>query len=120
VFLASGLFDDAKILLAKGFAGAGDSHVADTLDLMPLALTKPLSGGASRGVLVELFDSHGPDSRVGNTASLMMGSTETTFYVLAVYFGSVRVRATRYTVAACLAADATGVVAAFLFCRLFF
>ena len=112
VFLASGLFDDAKHQIAGGLDGVGMSGAADTLDLMPLALTKPLSGGASRGVLVELFDSHGPDSRIGMTASLMMGSTETTFYVLAVYFGAVQIKRFRHTVPACLIADAIGILTA--------
>lgn len=114
VFLASGLFEDVKNELVKRVGGGAESQVADTLDLMPLALTKPLSGGASRGVLVEILDSHGADSRVGNTASLMMGSTETTFYVLAVYFGAVNIRRFRHTVPACLIADAVGIVTAII------
>lgn len=114
VFLASGIFNDAKDVMASALGGAGAEEAADTLDLVPLALTKPLSGGASRGVLVELFDTHGPDSFVGQTASLMMGSTETTFYVLAVYFGAVQIRRFRHTVPACLIADAVGLIAAFI------
>ncbi|MCA9239689.1 MAG: spore maturation protein [Planctomycetales bacterium] len=112
VFLASGIIEDTKTLLAKGLGQGGASAAADTLDLMPLALTKPLSGGASRGVLVEILESKGPDSRIGQTASLMMGSTETTFYILSVYFGSVQVRRFRHTLPACLIADAVGIMAA--------
>jgi spore maturation protein B len=112
VFLAGGLFDDVKDVLAYGLGKVGMSEAAQTLDLMPLALSKPLSGGASRGVLVEVFDTHGPDSRLGETASLMMGSTETTFYVLAVYFGAVNIRRSRHTLPACLIADAVGLTAA--------
>ncbi|TWT37414.1 Spore maturation protein B [Posidoniimonas corsicana] len=116
VFTASGLFDDAKNLIAMGMRGVGieSQEAIDTLELMPLAFSKPLSGGASRGLLVEIFDDedHGPDSRLGLTASLMMGSTETTFYVIAVYFGAVQVRRTRHTLPACLIADFVGLAAA--------
>lgn len=114
VFLASGIFDDAKFLIASGLKTVGAEGAADTLDLMPLALTKPLSGGASRGVLVEVFEQHGPDSRLGQTASLMMGSTETTFYVIAVYLGAVQIRRSRHTLPACLIADTVGLVVALI------
>lgn len=112
VFLASGLFADVKWLLSGLLRQGGLEGAADYFDLLPLALTKPLSGGASRGLLVEVFDMHGPDSLIGNTASLMMGSTETTFYVLAVYFGAVQIKRFRHTVPACLIADACGLVTA--------
>lgn len=116
VFLASGLFDDAKYVLTQGLRGVGveNTEVVDSLELLPLAFSKPLSGGASRGLLVEIFDDeqHGPDSRLGLTASLMMGSTETTFYVIAVYFGAVQIRRTRHTLPACLIADFVGLTAA--------
>lgn len=115
VFLASGLFADAKWLMAAGLRQVGMEGAATYFDLLPLALTKPLSGGASRGLLVELFNQHGPDSLLGNTASLMMGSTETTFYVIAVYFGAVQVKRYRHTVPACLIADACGLTAALIF-----
>lgn len=112
VFLASGVFDDSKRVIARGLESVGAGPAAETLDLMPLALTKPLSGGASRGVLVEVFEQHGADSRLGNTASLMMGSTETTFYVIALYLGAVNIRRSRHTVPACLIADTVGLVVA--------
>ncbi len=79
---------------------------------MPLALTRPLSGGGARGILAELFDTHGPDSFLGKTGSLLMGSTETTFYVLAVYLGAVGIKHSRYDVGCCLAADFAGIFAA--------
>jgi spore maturation protein B len=72
------------------------------------------------GVMTETMQTFGPDSFVGFLVSVMNGSTETTFYVLALYFGSVRVRAVRHTVAACLAADAAGMAAALLWSRIFF
>ena len=81
-------------------------------DLLPLAFTRPLTGAGSRAMLVELLQSHGPDSFIGNTASIMMGSSETTFYVLTIYFGAVNIKKIRHTLAACLLADLVGVVIA--------
>jgi spore maturation protein SpmA len=85
-----------------------------------MALVRPLSGSGALGVMTEAMTTHGPDSFTGYLVSVMSGSTETTFYVLALYFGSVQIRAARHTVLACLAADLTGFVAAVLWCRLFF
>ncbi len=112
VFLASGLFDDLKWLAGKVLGSVGLESATEVFELLPLALSKPLSGGASRGVLVGVFDVHGPDSFLGNTASLMMGSTETTFYVLSVYFGAVGIKRFRHTLPACLIADLSGLTAA--------
>ena len=120
VFLASGIRDDVRWVAAKVLEKVGMEEAAVTLDLLPLALTKPLSGGASRGVLVEIYDSHGPDSFIGQTASLMMGSTETTFYILSVYFGAVAVKRFRHTLPACLIADFAGLAAALFFGWFFF
>jgi spore maturation protein SpmB len=89
-------------------------------EALPMALIRPLSGSGAMGMMTEIMKVNGPDSFVGYLVSVMNGSTETTFYVLALYFGSVRVRAARHTVVACLAADATGVLAALLWCRIFF
>ena len=89
-------------------------------DALPMALIRPLSGSGAMGVMVATMTEHGPDSFTGFLVSVMNGSTETTFYVLALYFGSVQVRAARHTVIACLAADMTGFVAAVFWCRLFF
>lgn len=112
VFLASGLFTDLKWLFGRVLGAFGNERLIEAFELLPLALTKPLSGGASRGVLVDLFDRFGPDSFLGNTGSLMMGSTETTFYVLSVYFGAVGVKRFRHTLPACLLADFAGLAAA--------
>ncbi|QDT68631.1 Spore maturation protein B [Planctomycetes bacterium MalM25] len=114
VFLASGLFEDLKWLAGKVLGSVGLEGLTESFELLPLALTKPLSGGAARGVLVDLFDRFGPDSFLGNTGSLMMGSTETTFYVLSVYFGAVGIKRFRHTLPACLIADLAGLVAALL------
>ncbi|HEX4085364.1 MAG TPA: nucleoside recognition domain-containing protein [Chthoniobacteraceae bacterium] len=90
------------------------------VDLLPIALVRPLSGGATIGLFGELVKAHGPDSFVARTAGVILGSTETTFYVLAVYFGSVGIRRTRHAVLAGLAADITGVVASFIICKALF
>lgn len=89
-------------------------------EALPMALIRPLSGSGALGVMTETMTAYGPDSFVGFLVSVMNGSTETTFYVLAVYFGSVGIRAARHTVAACLSADVVGVAAALLLSRLFF
>ncbi len=85
-----------------------------------MALVRPLSGSGALGVMTETMRANGPDSFVGYLVSVMNGSTETTFYVLALYFGAVGIRAGRHTVIACLAADLAGFTAAFAFTRLFF
>jgi len=90
------------------------------VDGLPTALMKPLSGSGARGMLIETMKTHGADSFAGRLASVIQGSTETTFYVLAVYFGSVGIRRARHAVACGLAADAGGIVAAILVCYLFF
>jgi len=87
-------------------------------EVLPLALMRPLSGSGAFGLTSELVQSHGPDSLIGTLATTMNGSTETTFYVLAVYFGSVGVSNSRHAVPAGLAADITGALAAVLAVRL--
>jgi spore maturation protein B len=77
---------------------------------MPLALLRPISGSGGMAVFRDLLESHGPDSFVGRVASVMMGSTETTFYTIAVYYGAVGVRKTRHTLPAALCADLAGFV----------
>ncbi|MCH2171202.1 spore maturation protein [Myxococcota bacterium] len=89
-------------------------------EALPMALIRPLSGGGAMGVMTETMSTHGPDSFVGFLVSVMNGSTETTFYVIAVYLGSVQIRAARHTLPACLAADFAGVIAAFVLARIFF
>jgi spore maturation protein B len=89
-------------------------------DLLPIVLVRPLSGGATTGLFAELVKVHGPDSFIARTAGTILGSTETTFYVLAVYFGSVGIRRTRHAVLAGLAADLTGVLVSFAICRAIF
>ena len=89
-------------------------------EVLPMAIIKPLSGSGALGVMSEGLKTYGPDSLIGNTLSTMMGSTETTFYVLAVYFGSVAVRRTRHAVLACLLGDLAGLTMAIFVCNLMF
>jgi len=87
---------------------------------LPLALMRPLSGSGSLGLLTDLINEHGPDSLIAKIGATMFGSTETTFYVLAVYFGSVGIRRSRHALAAGLIADAVGIFSAVFICRLLF
>ena len=81
-------------------------------ELLPLMLVRPISGSAALGVGAELISTYGPDSALGRTAAVMLGSTETTFYTVAVYFGAVGITKTRYAIPAALCADLTGFLAA--------
>lgn len=87
---------------------------------LPTALMKPLSGSGARGMMVEAMHTHGVDSFVGRLVSTLQGSTETTFYVLAVYFGSVGIKNTRYALGAGLLADLAGIIAAIIISYIFF
>jgi spore maturation protein B len=112
VFIASGAFEDIKLVVGWVMEQIGLGSYRESLDLLPLALTRPLTGSGARGVLLEVFDVHGPDSFLGNTATLMMGSTETTFYIITVYFGAIQVKKIRHTLPACLIADVAGMITA--------
>ena len=85
-----------------------------------MTLMRPLSGSGTQALFVDLVTHYGPDSLIARTAGTIFGSTETTFYVIAVYFGSVLVRRTRHAVAAGLMADPTGVIVSVAICRLIF
>ena len=114
VFMASGIFEDIKFGLIWAMESIGLGAYTESLDLLPLALTKPLTGGGARAVMVDLFEQYGTDSFLGLTASIMQGSTETTFYVLTVYYGSVQIKKFRHTLPACLLTDLVGVTAAII------
>lgn len=86
----------------------------------PLMLVRPVSGNGALAVASELIAANGPDSYVGRVAAVMLGSTETTFYTIAVYFGSAGIHKTRHTIPAALAADLTGFAASALAVRIFF
>jgi spore maturation protein B len=87
---------------------------------IPLALMRPLSGGGSYGLLSDLVETYGQNSLIAKIGATMYGSTETTFYVLAVYFGSVGIKKVRHAVVAGLIADLVGILSAVYICRLFF
>ena len=86
----------------------------------PILLIRPISGSGALAVATDLMRTHGPDSYIGRVAAVMLGSTETTFYTIAVYFGSAGIHRTRHAVPAALAADLTGFAASALAVRLFF
>ncbi len=111
---ASGVIDIIGNLLSPLLARAG--MPAETL---PLALLRPVSGSASLALVGDIFRNFGADSDTGNTASVMMGSTETTFYILTVYFGAVGVKSPKGALAAALIADFTGMCAAVITSNIF-
>ena len=118
VFRASGAMD----FLVDGIKGlvawfGGDVSFADAI---PTALMKPLSGSGARGMMVETMKHFGADSFAGRLSCVFQGASDTTFYILAVYFGSVGVRYTRHAVAAGLIADLAGVISAIVVSYLFF
>jgi spore maturation protein B len=114
VFMASGIFEDIKVGLIFAMQSIGLGNYTESLDLLPLAFTKPLTGSGARAVMVDMFEQHGPDSFLGMTASIMMGSTETTFYVLTVYYGAIQVKKIRHTLSACLLTDVVAVTASII------
>ncbi len=118
VFTASGAMDWVLDVFRFGFAHLGvDTRFVDGL---PTAFMKPLTGGGARAAMVESWVDHGVDSFVGHLTSILQGSTETTFYVLAVYFGSVKIKNTRYAATAGIVADIAGIIAAIVVTYLFF
>ena len=118
VFRASGALD---LILDGGRSLAGSIGLdARFIDGLPTAFMKPLSGSGARGMMIETMQSHGADSFAGRMVSVIQGSTETTFYVLAVYFGSVGIRKTRHAVVCGLVADVVGISAAIAVTYLFF
>lgn len=112
---ASGFFSLMNQLLSPVLAMIGMPS-----ELLPLALVRPFSGSASTGVMAELIHKFGGDSFIAKTAATMMGSTETTFYVIAVYFGSIGIRRTRHAIPAGLLADLAGIITSVLICRYLF
>ena len=118
VFRASGAMD----MLIDGIAWCVSALGIDTqfIGALPTALMKPLSGGGARGLMVDAMTTYGADSFVGRLACIFQGSTDTTFYILAVYFGSVSIRYTRHAVACGLLADLAGIIAAIFIAYLFF
>lgn len=115
VFRASGAMDLISGAISPLAARLGLPH-----EVLPLMLIRPLSGSAALAATTDLLKVHGPDSWIGRLASVMQGSTDTTFYVLTVYFGSVGIRKARYALGVGLFADLVGFAAALIACRWFF
>lgn len=118
VFRASGAMD--WLIYAIGWLIEQCGIDTDFVGALPTALMKPLSGSGARGMMVDAMTQYGADSFVGRLASVFQGSTDTTFYILAVYFGSVGIRHTRHAVTCGLAADLAGIIASIVICYLFF
>ncbi len=114
----SGTFDVLINGMKTMFAAMGtDTRFVDGL---PTALIKPFSGGGARGMMVDTMKNYGPDSFAGRLSCILQGSSDTTFYVIAVYFGAVSVKNTRYAVAAMLLADLVGIITSIVLAYLFF
>ncbi|MBQ2056789.1 MAG: hypothetical protein II489_10900 [Bacteroidaceae bacterium] len=118
VFRASGAID----MLIKGISNtiALCGMNTDFVEALPTAIMKPLSGSGARGMMIDAMQTHGVDSFVGRLSCIFQGSTDTTFYILAVYFGSVSVRNTRHAVTCGLLADLAGIIAAIFIAYAFF
>ena len=118
VFRASGAMD--YLISGIAFVISKLGLNTDFVEALPTAVMKLLSGGAAKGMMVETMKTYGTDSFVGRLSSIFRGATETTFYILAVYFGSVNIKKTRYAVTAGLIADGAGIIAAIVFGYMFF
>jgi spore maturation protein B len=115
IFRASGAMDVLTAVIAPV-----TNLIGMPPETLPMALMRPLSGSGSLGIMTELMKTHGPDSFIGVLASTLYGSSETTFYILAVYFGSVSIKNTRHAVPVGLLADLAGMLAAVFICRILF
>ncbi len=112
MFRASGAIDNLSHWLAPLLHKIGMPP-----EVLPLALIRPFSGSASNGLLAEMIHTHGGNAFISHLGATMMGSTETTFYVVALYFGAANIRRTRHAIPAGLIADAVGVIAAVFVCH---
>lgn len=118
MFRASGAMDILTDCITRGIAALGID--AEWVGALPTAIMKPLSGSGSRGMMVDVMNTYGADAFVSRVASCLQGSTDTTFYILAVYFGSVGIKKTRYAVPYALLADIIGTVTAIIVAYFFF
>lgn len=118
IFRASGAMDFLIEGVRYSFSSIGVN--TDFVEALPTILMKPLSGSGARGMMLDAMNSYGADSFVGRLASIVQGSTDTTFYVVALYFGSIGVRNTRYTIPCSLLADLAGAITAIAMAYLFF
>lgn len=118
VFRASGAMDAITGAIGGAFHYIGVN--ADFIQALPTAIMKPLSGSGSRGMMIDAMKTYGVDSFVGRLACIIQGSADTTFYIIAVYFGSVGIKNTRYAIQCGLIADLAGLIAAIVMAYLFF
>lgn len=115
MFRASGAMDYFMMLLSPI-----TNLIGMPAETLPVAVMRPLSGSGALGIVTELMKEYGPDSFIGRVASTMWGSTETTFYVVAVYFGAVGIKRMRHAIAAGLIGDAVGLIMAVILCHIVF
>lgn len=115
IFLKSGIVEDLTNFI-KPFLNI----IKLPSDVLPLAIIRPISGNSSLAILNNIFENHGPDSFIGRLASIMQGSTDTTFYVLTLYFGSVGIKKIKYALWAGLFADLVGITSSIILAHLFF
>lgn len=115
IFRASGAMDFVVKILSPV-----TSLIGMPAEVLPMGIMRSLSGGGAQGMMVELFNTYGPDSLIGRMASVAMGSTETTMYVIAVYFGSIKVSQTRYAVPVGLLVDAVSLISAAIITNIVF
>lgn len=118
MFRASGAMGLLEQGMASLFAWIGINP--DMASAVPTALMKPLSGSGARGLMIEAMATHGADSLVGRLCCILQGTTDTTFYVISVYFGSVGIKNTRHAIGCCLFCDLVGIIAAFTIANIFF
>lgn len=115
ILVAIGMLRDIGLLTVfSDFLNPVTSRIFMPAEVLPMAILRPLSGGGASGFMNSIFLEYGPDSYNGILASVLMGSTETTFYIIAVYFGAVNITKTRHAVAAGLVGDVAGMLAAVL------
>lgn len=121
MFVAIGMFraSGAMDMLVK-YLSPLTSRIGLPAEVLPLALLKPLSGGASTGLVMDLLKTHGPDSLIGRMSSILYGSTETTIYVITVYFGSIGIKNVRHALLAGILTDLCNVIFVVMITRLLF
>ena len=121
ILVAIGMFREAGgIKMLSDLLKPALDAVGFPTELLPMSLVRPLSGSGSLGLFSDIVKEFGPDSLLARTAGTIFGSTETTFYVIAVYFGAVGVKRTRHAIPAGLIADAVGIIASVIICRMMF
>lgn len=115
IFLKSNFIE-----FALGFLNPVFKMLSVPLEILPMALLRPISGSSALVIMNNLFATHGPDSLIGRLASIIQGCTDTTFYVMSLYFGSVKILKTRYALKVGLFADLCGIIASLVIVKLFF